>query len=109
MVEEVEFDTEVTCTHVFQESCFESYTTSFKRTKVHKWENMLLLKHCINLIELIACRLKNVMRVLKRNVKLSTLRYPKRRRFRFAMRCSTGTVGLLVTESALKNMTQVAL
>ncbi len=34
IVEEVEFDTEIKCHHVSQESCFESYTTNFKKTKV---------------------------------------------------------------------------
>ncbi len=34
MVEEIEFDTEIKCQHVSQESCFESYTTTFKKTQV---------------------------------------------------------------------------
>ncbi len=34
MVEEIEFDEEVKCTHVYHKSCFESYTTTFKKTKV---------------------------------------------------------------------------
>ncbi len=34
MVEEIKFDTEERCEHVFQKSCFESYTTNFKNTKV---------------------------------------------------------------------------
>ena len=38
MVEEIEFDTEMRCEHVFQKSCFESYTTSFKNSKVGEGE-----------------------------------------------------------------------
>ncbi len=34
MVEEIEYDTEIKCTHVLQKSCFQSYTTVFKNTKV---------------------------------------------------------------------------
>ncbi len=34
MVEVVEFDTEIKCEHVYQQSCFKSYTTVFKNTQV---------------------------------------------------------------------------
>ncbi len=40
MVEEIEFDTEIKCQHVSQESCFESYTTTFKKTQVRFRANL---------------------------------------------------------------------
>ena len=44
MIEEIEYKDEIQCTHVYQESCFQSYKTMFKTAEV-RLQNLESRRH----------------------------------------------------------------